>query len=392
MINPVEAWSKRILGLPAGAGAATVRRRQQALALARARQVYDQSACYRALCGNRRPECLEHLPLTGPSHLQPMWGEPVRDIARIVTLSTSGTAGAPKRIAFAQEDIDRTLEFFTVGIGQVLPPRGRALTLLPGTAPNGVSDLVARACAMLGARCDAGSPAPNTEYDLWVALPQQALRLALQGRPPRWALLSADYVPRSIVAQLHAMGVFVLEHYGMTETCFGGAVTCPSGTAHHIRDGDLYFEVIHPDTGALLPLGAVGELVVTSLTGRGTPLLRYRTGDAASLTGTPCACGGTSWRLGRVLGRIGSSAALGQAKVSMPLLDEVLFALPMADYAARIQDGVLHLTLDCPPQDEGGLLASLYAQAGGEFPVRIAYAPVPPWPGKRKLLLDGDTQ
>lgn len=393
MMSAVETWSKAKLGLPTEAGAPAVRLRQRSLALARARQIYGQSAFYRNLCGNHPPVSLEDLPLTGPAHLHSMWGAPGRDIARIVTLSTSGTIGAPKRIAFTQADIERTLEFFTVGIGQVLSRGGRALTLLPGAAPHGVSDLVARACQTLGARCDVGSPAPAATYDLVVAMPQQALRLALMSCPPRWALLSADYVPRSIVARLNTMGVSVLEHYGMTETCFGGAVTCPVGDAtQHIRDADLYFEVIDPATGAPLPTNTPGELVITSLTGCGTPLLRYRTGDDASLVDTPCACGGTSCRLGRVLGRIDGNVRLGQAKLSMPLLDELLFALPIADYAARVHDGGLHLTLEGPPQDERPLLTALYAQAGGEFPVHLAYGPVPPRPGKRKILLETESQ
>lgn len=393
MISPVETWSKAKLGLPPEAGAPAIRLRQQSLALARARQIYGQNPFYRDLCGNHPPVSLESLPLTGPAHLHSMWGAPGRDIARIVTLSTSGTIGAPKRIAFTQADIESTLEFFAVGIGQVLRPGQRALTLLPGAAPNGVSDLVARACAMLGAQCDIASPPPGATYDLVVAMPQQALRLALSGCLPRWALLSADYVPRSIVARLNTMGVSVLEHYGMTETCFGGAVTCPGGgPTQHIRDADLYFEIIDPATGAPLPPGAVGELTITSLTGCGTPLLRYRTGDAASLTDTPCACGGTSHRLGRVLGRIGGTVRLGQAKLSMPLLDELLFALPIADYAARVHDGGLHLMLEAEPQAELPLLAALYAQAGGEFPVSIAYGPVPPRPGKRKILLETESQ
>ena len=61
---------------------------------------------------------------------------------------------------------------------------------------------------------------------------------------------------------------------------------------------------VHPVTGKVLPAGETGELVITTLQRRAMPLLRYRTGDMASLLDGPCACGSPLPRLGPVLGRI----------------------------------------------------------------------------------------
>ena len=96
----------------------------------------------------------------------------------------------------------------------------------------------------------------------------------------------------------------VLDHYGSTESAFAGAVQCRCREGRHVRALDLLLEIVHPVTGKVLPAGETGELVITTLQRRAMPLLRYRTGDMASLLDGPCACGSPLPRLGPVLGRI----------------------------------------------------------------------------------------
>jgi phenylacetate-CoA ligase len=83
------------------------------------------------------------------------------------------------------------------------------------------------------------------------------------------------------------------------------AVECaaaPGGL--HVLEGDYIAEVVRPDTGEPLPVGEVGELVLTGLVRAGSPLIRYRTGDLARLDPEPCPCGCPFARLrGGVLGR-----------------------------------------------------------------------------------------
>ena len=62
-------------------------------------------------------------------------------------------------------------------------------------------------------------------------------------------------------------------------------------------------EVIDPDTGEVLPPGATGELVLTTLTKKALPLVRYRTRDITRLTREPCTCGRTSARMAKPHGR-----------------------------------------------------------------------------------------
>ncbi len=106
---------------------------------------------------------------------------------------------------------------------------------------------------------------------------------------------------RQAVAE--AWGIAYFEAYGLSEIIGPGvAASCPAGELHIFEDHFLP-EIIHPETGEVLPEGEEGELVFTTLTKQGLPLIRYRTRDIASLYKAPCKCGRTVIRMGRVVGR-----------------------------------------------------------------------------------------
>lgn len=97
----------------------------------------------------------------------------------------------------------------------------------------------------------------------------------------------------------------VADGYGMTEIFpLGGS--CPHSTSIHIASDMAATEIVDPETGAPLPRGETGEVVITNLVGDSQPLLRYRTRDIARLaTSAACACGFTGTRLeGSILGRV----------------------------------------------------------------------------------------
>lgn len=94
--------------------------------------------------------------------------------------------------------------------------------------------------------------------------------------------------------------------YGLSEVMGPGvACECESSAAGlmHIQEDHFYAEIIDPVTGEQLPEGEEGELVLTTLTKEGQPLLRYRTRDITSINPTPCACGRTFRRITRLKGR-----------------------------------------------------------------------------------------
>lgn len=119
-----------------------------------------------------------------------------------------------------------------------------------------------------------------------VGIPVQVLAMAEHPEADRLkgviksVLLTTDYMPRAIVKRIsRAWDCQVFEHYGMTETGLGGGVDCRAHGGYHLRGADLYYEVVDPQSGAPLPPGQEGELVVTTLTRHAMPLIRYRTSD-----------------------------------------------------------------------------------------------------------------
>ncbi len=92
--------------------------------------------------------------------------------------------------------------------------------------------------------------------------------------------------------------------YGLSEIAGPGvACDCEFKTGMHFQDDHFYPEIVDVDTLEPLPYGESGELVITTLTKEGMPLIRYRTRDIASLNDDPCPCGRTSVKLNKITGR-----------------------------------------------------------------------------------------
>jgi phenylacetate-coenzyme A ligase PaaK-like adenylate-forming protein len=269
------------------------------------------------------------------------------EIERIVTLRSSGTTGQPKRLYFTRDDLACTQEFFRCGMSQMLKPGHRVLVLLPGDLPDSAGRLLADALALQNiSSCIAGvvtSPAAVAEllvkehFDCVVGIPVQVLSVvrhpvAAQVHHGRIGsvYLTSDYVPGALVTEIRrTWGCPAINHYGMTEMGLTGGVECQALAGYHLREPDLYFEVIDPLSGAVLPAGAMGEVVVTTLTRTGMPLIRYRTGDLARFLPKPCPCGSVLPRLSKLHGRLAGQLDIGgPLKLSMPELDEALFSLP----------------------------------------------------------------
>ena len=102
-----------------------------------------------------------------------------------------------------------------------------------------------------------------------------------------------------------AWGARVFDHTGMTE--IGRHVLRmrrAPGQGVHVIESEFIAEVIDPQPASRRGDGETGELVLTNLGRRGSPLIRYRTGDQVRLARTPCACGRSFARLeGGILGR-----------------------------------------------------------------------------------------
>jgi phenylacetate-CoA ligase len=102
------------------------------------------------------------------------------------------------------------------------------------------------------------------------------------------------------------LGIRSYDIIGMTETGGPGlGIDCAARRGVHVWEDHYYAEIIEPATGAVVPDGTEGELVVSTLTREGLPLVRYRTHDLTQIVSrAPCDCGRTSLRLDRLRGRV----------------------------------------------------------------------------------------
>jgi phenylacetate-coenzyme A ligase PaaK-like adenylate-forming protein len=230
---------------------------------------------------------------------------------------------------------------------------------LPGPTPYTVAALLKKSLPRIGVETlVVGVPdniqtaiAAAAQADCLVGLAATMIRLA-RTEPslrPSSVLMVADYVPQSVVkAGRELWHCAALTHYGMTETCYSGGVQCMACEGHHLRDSDIYIEIIDPKTLRPVPDGEWGEIVVTTFTDRAMPLFRYRTGDISRMIAAPCACGGTLRRLGQVKGRIRSDVTLQNGStLSIHALDEWLFQCAgVIDYRAALSGDRLHLSVE----------------------------------------------
>ena len=100
------------------------------------------------------------------------------------------------------------------------------------------------------------------------------------------------------------LGIKAYDIFGLTELSGPGvSFECEEQTGMHINEDHFIAEIIDPDTGEVLPEGTKGELVFTSLTKEGFPLLRYRTRDICVLSRKKCSCGRTFIKMAKPMGR-----------------------------------------------------------------------------------------
>ena len=256
------------------------------------------------------------------------------EISRIVTLHTSGTTGKPKRIYFTPEDQQLTVDYFNHGMRLIVDETDTVLILMPASSEGSIGLLLGKGLRDMGAKAiEYGVPSKKDEFGeilelirregvtSIVASPTHMIALARQAEKEiaagaedvylRSVLLSGEFVPDNTAMMLEdVFQCMVFEHYGMTEMGLGCAVACGYSRGYHIRETDLYIELINPLSGEIVPekegkntpgFSNYGEIVFTTLTRKGMPFIRYITGDFSRWILGDCPCGSSLKRLDKVV-------------------------------------------------------------------------------------------
>src|SRR4051812_26052990 len=237
--------------------------------------------------------------------------------------ASSGSRGRPTVVAYTQHDLDVWSEvmaycmemagvrpgmvvhnaygygLFTGGLGFHQGAERLGALTIP------VSGGVTARQALLLKDLQGQGLCSTPSYALHIA---QALREARVGREElalEIGLFGAEPWTEAMRAELEAeLGLVALNIYGLSEIVGPGvACECPAKDGLHVMENHFLVEVVDPESGEPVPDGTDGELVFTTLTKEAMPLLRYRTGDIASLNRAPCACGRTFARMSAVRGR-----------------------------------------------------------------------------------------
>ena len=127
-------------------------------------------------------------------------------------------------------------------------------------------------------------------------------------------------------------GLRAVNFYGLSEMCGPGvAAECVEvRDGLHVHEDHFLVEIVDPQSGAPLAEGVEGELVFTTLVKEAMPLLRYRTGDIASVTWEPCRCGRTTARIRGLRGRRDDMIIVRGVNVYPSNVEHALLSVPEA--------------------------------------------------------------
>lgn len=274
---------------------------------------------------------------------------PEGEIVRIH--SSSGTTGTPVIVPYTKKDVEDWAELFKrcYEIAGVTPRDRIHITPGYGLWTAGIGFQLG--AEKLGAMTIPMGPG-NTDKQLRF---MQDMKSTVLCATSSYALLLAEeiekrgikdkiYLKKGIIGSerwgekmrariADELGVELYDIYGLTEVYGPGiAINCEYNTGMHYFDDYLYFEIVDPKTGKVLPDGELGELVITTLKKEGAPLIRYRTHDLTRIVPDDvlCPCGRKYPRIDVILGRTDDMVKVKGVNIFPGQIDEILKAIPSA--------------------------------------------------------------
>ena len=267
-----------------------------------------------------------------------------KDIVRVH--GSSGTTGKPKIVGYTKNDLDNWTECLTrmICAAGATPEDVVQISFGYGLFTGGFG--LHYGMENLGAMVIPLSSG-NTERQLMImqdfgttvliATPSYALYLGdeIEKRglkdklKLRLALFGGEGHTEEMRAKIEKqLGITATENYGLSELGGPGmSGECYIKNGMHIAEDHFLPEIIDPETLEPVPMGEKGELVVTALTKEGFPMLRYRTRDITWLDDSPCECGRTSMRMGKIQGRSDDMLVIRGVNVYPSQIESVVMAI-----------------------------------------------------------------
>jgi len=270
---------------------------------------------------------LQRLPFTTKQNMRDsypygLFAAPLEEIVRIH--ASSGTTGKPTVVGYTQQDINTWTDLmarsfvaagahkgdiihnaygyglFTGGLGAHYGAEKLGASVIPISGGNTKRQIMIMQ--------DFGSTVLTCtpSYSLYLAEEAALEGVDIKSSKLRVGIFGAEPWSEAMRAEIEAnLGLDAIDIYGLSEIMGPGvAIECiEAKQGLHIWEDHFIPEIINPETGKPVADGEKGELVITTITKQGIPLIRYRTRDITSIDRTPCVCGRTHGRIARLSGR-----------------------------------------------------------------------------------------
>ncbi|MDD5603564.1 MAG: phenylacetate--CoA ligase [Eubacteriales bacterium] len=301
---------------------------------------------------------IEKIPFTNKNDLRDnypykMFAVNLKDVVRVH--ASSGTTGKPIVVGYTKDDLENWSEcvariitaaggnsediaqvvfgygLFTGGFGLHYGLEKAGITVVPSSSGNSERQLML--LEDFGATIIVGTPSyvlhlSEVAEEMGLTRNRHKLRLGLFGGEGHTPEMRAEIEKR--------WGILATENYGLSEIVGPGVSgECIHQCGMHFNEDHFYPEIINPDTGESLDYGQKGEMVITTLTKQGIPMLRYRTKDITKLIPEPCKCGRTTVRMEKILGRTDDMLIIRGVNVFPSQIESVL--LPMEHIGPQYQ-------------------------------------------------------
>jgi phenylacetate-CoA ligase len=296
-------------------------------------------------------ERLADLPFTRKDHLREhypfgLFAVPREQLVRIH--ASSGTRGKPTVVGYTRADLELWREvmaralasagavpgqliqvaygygLFTGGLGFHDGAEHMGLTVVPISSGNTLRQiLLLQDFRPQGLACT-----PSFALHIGESMREQGIDPRALG--VAYGLFGAEPWTEAMRAQLEALwGCVAVDFYGLSEMIGPGVATecAEARDGLHVNEDHFLPEIVDPRTGASLPDGQEGELVLTTLTREALPMIRYRTGDVTRLDPSPCRCGRSTVRMARIKGRTDDMLIIKGVNVYPSQLEAALLTL-----------------------------------------------------------------